>query len=198
MKSNKFSLLFCAVLGLFFAISTAAQTQTFSDVNVEYTFDVPNTTWKMTAKPSTTSPNVEYVYGDRMHVVPYEKDKEFDYAPNGILGLETSLAVTLDVLVRQNKFKLSYVVDLMTRPHTNDVRERGTGRDPGYGLGWGLPWLGRASPSGALSFGHTGATGSTLIVDPANDLVVVYLRNDWSAPMTLTDEAVQAVYGALD
>jgi dihydroorotase len=36
----------------------------------------------------------------------YEKDKEFDYAPNGILGLETALAITLDVLVRQNKFKL--------------------------------------------------------------------------------------------
>ena len=45
----------------------------------------------------------------------YEKDKEFDYAPNGILGLETSLAVTLQVLVRENKFKLSHVVDLMTR-----------------------------------------------------------------------------------
>ncbi len=45
----------------------------------------------------------------------YEKDKEFDFAPNGILGLETSLAVSLDVLVRQNKFKLSYLVDLMTR-----------------------------------------------------------------------------------
>ena len=45
----------------------------------------------------------------------YEKDKEFDYAPNGILGLETSLAVTLDVLVRQNKFKLPHVVDLLTR-----------------------------------------------------------------------------------
>lgn len=45
----------------------------------------------------------------------YEKDKEFDYAPNGIIGLETSLAVTLDVLVRQNKFKLPRVVDLMTR-----------------------------------------------------------------------------------
>ena len=89
-------------------------------------------------------------------------------------------------------------VDLMTKPHTNDVSELGTGRDPGYGLGWGLPWLGRASPSGALSFGHTGATGSTLIVDPANDLVLVYLRNDWSSPMTLADEAVQAVYGALD
>jgi dihydroorotase len=45
----------------------------------------------------------------------YEKDKEFDFAPNGILGLETSLAVCLDVLVRKNKFKLPQVIDLMTR-----------------------------------------------------------------------------------
>lgn len=45
----------------------------------------------------------------------YEKDREFDYAPNGILGLETSLAVTLEILVKQNKFKLPYVIDLMTR-----------------------------------------------------------------------------------
>lgn len=45
----------------------------------------------------------------------YEKDKEFDFAPNGILGLETSLAVSLDILVRKNKFKLPFVIDLMTR-----------------------------------------------------------------------------------
>ncbi|ATC62848.1 dihydroorotase [Nibricoccus aquaticus] len=45
----------------------------------------------------------------------YEKDKEFDFAPNGILGLETALAVSLDVLVRQSKFKLPYVIDLFTR-----------------------------------------------------------------------------------
>jgi len=45
----------------------------------------------------------------------YEKDKEFDYAPNGILGLETALAVTLGVLVREQKFKLPQVIDLMTR-----------------------------------------------------------------------------------
>ncbi|HRI83235.1 MAG TPA: dihydroorotase, partial [Opitutaceae bacterium] len=45
----------------------------------------------------------------------YEKDKEFDYAPNGILGLETALAVVLGVLVREQKFKLPQVVDLMTR-----------------------------------------------------------------------------------
>ena len=45
----------------------------------------------------------------------YEKDKEFDYAPNGILGLETALPVTLDILVRKNRFKLAKVIDLMTR-----------------------------------------------------------------------------------
>jgi dihydroorotase len=45
----------------------------------------------------------------------YEKDKEFDYAPNGIIGLETALAVVLDVLVRKNRFKLSHAIDLMTR-----------------------------------------------------------------------------------
>jgi dihydroorotase len=45
----------------------------------------------------------------------YEKDREFDFAPNGILGLETALAVVLDVLVRQNKFRLPRALDLMTR-----------------------------------------------------------------------------------
>jgi dihydroorotase len=46
---------------------------------------------------------------------PEEKDKEFDYAPNGIIGLETALPVCLDVLVRRNRFKLPQVIDLMTR-----------------------------------------------------------------------------------
>ena len=45
----------------------------------------------------------------------YEKDKEFDYAPNGIIGLETALAVCLEVLVRRSRFRLAHVVDLMTR-----------------------------------------------------------------------------------
>ena len=65
MKLNKFSFLFSAVLGLFLAVSVLGQTGTFSDANVEYTFDLPNATWKMSSKPSNTSPNVEYVYGDR-------------------------------------------------------------------------------------------------------------------------------------
>jgi len=45
----------------------------------------------------------------------YEKDKEFDYAPNGILGLETALPVSLEILVRQNRFKLPFLIDLLTR-----------------------------------------------------------------------------------
>jgi len=49
----------------------------------------------------------------------YEKDMEFDYAPNGILGLETALAVSLDVLVRKNRFKLATVIDLLTRKPAN-------------------------------------------------------------------------------
>ncbi len=53
---------------------------------------------------------------------PDEKDREFDFAPNGIIGLETSLAVCLDVLVRQNKFKLGKVIDLMTRRAANILR----------------------------------------------------------------------------
>jgi len=50
---------------------------------------------------------------------PDEKDREFDYAPNGITGLETALPVCLDILVRENKFKLSQVIDLMTRRAAN-------------------------------------------------------------------------------
>jgi len=53
---------------------------------------------------------------------PEEKDKEFDYAPNGIIGLETALPVCLEVLVRKNKFKLPQVIDLMTRKAANVLK----------------------------------------------------------------------------
>ena len=63
MKFTKLLLSVAAVL--LFAISAFAQTDAFSDANVEYSFDLPEAVWKKTVKPSTTSPNVEYVYGDR-------------------------------------------------------------------------------------------------------------------------------------
>lgn len=58
------SLFFCLSVVLT-AVSALAQVSSFSDPNVEYTFDLPDAKWKMTVKPSATSPNVEYVYGDR-------------------------------------------------------------------------------------------------------------------------------------
>lgn len=65
MKNNKLSLLqIAAAVGLF-AASAFGQTGVFADPNAEYTFAIPDAAWKMTAKPSSTSPNVEYVYGDR-------------------------------------------------------------------------------------------------------------------------------------
>ncbi len=58
---------------------------------------------------------IDIIATDHAPHTDYEKDKEFDYAPNGILGLETALPVTLDILVRKNRFKLAKVIDLMTR-----------------------------------------------------------------------------------
>ncbi|MDD3181028.1 MAG: dihydroorotase [Opitutaceae bacterium] len=52
----------------------------------------------------------------------YEKDREFDQAPSGIIGLETALPVVLAVLVRENKFKLPHVIDLLTRRAANVLR----------------------------------------------------------------------------
>jgi CubicO group peptidase (beta-lactamase class C family) len=89
-------------------------------------------------------------------------------------------------------------VELMTREHTAEVREHGTGRNPTYGLGWSLPGIGRGSPASRSAFGHSGASGSELVVDPDRDLVVVYLRNRWGTPITATEEAIQAVYAALE
>ena len=66
MRSRLFAISLFFGLTLFFAaVSAFAQGGSFSDPNVEYTFDLPDVKWKITAKPSATSPNVEYVYGDR-------------------------------------------------------------------------------------------------------------------------------------
>jgi len=49
-----------------FQQSAMSQSQSFSDVNVEYTFEIPETTWKVTTKPTVSNSTVEFVYGDRM------------------------------------------------------------------------------------------------------------------------------------
>ena len=65
MKTYKFSFILLVTAILFAALPAIAQEGSFSDPNVDYSFALPDAKWKMTAKPSATSPNVEYVYGDR-------------------------------------------------------------------------------------------------------------------------------------
>lgn len=65
MKASIISILFSISLLVLGAVSVVAQVDSFSDPNVEYSFDLPDPKWKMTVKPSATSPNVEYVFIDR-------------------------------------------------------------------------------------------------------------------------------------
>ena len=65
MKAARVSILFSTILILLAVVSAFGQVENFSDPNVDYGFDVPDERWKMTVKPSATSPNVEYVFVDR-------------------------------------------------------------------------------------------------------------------------------------
>lgn len=67
MKNRKLSFLSAAAVAacLLLAVSAFAQKESFADADAPYVFDLPTATWKQTVKPSPTSPNVEYVFGER-------------------------------------------------------------------------------------------------------------------------------------
>jgi len=65
MKAARVSILFSIILSILAVASAFGQAERFSDATVDYSFDLPEAKWKMTVKPSATSPNVEYVYIDR-------------------------------------------------------------------------------------------------------------------------------------
>ena len=65
MRTTRVFLLSPILLALFAVSSAYGQLGSFSDPNVEYSFDIPDERWKLTAKPSATNPNVEYVFVDR-------------------------------------------------------------------------------------------------------------------------------------
>jgi hypothetical protein len=92
------NLLLSAILMLVFAIFAFGQSTSFSDANVEYTFDIPEATWKMTVKPTTASPNVEYVYGDRL-------DGQIEIRRVSIKGDE----LVTDVILRETEQKLQFM-----------------------------------------------------------------------------------------
>lgn len=90
-------------------------------------------------------------------------------------------------------------VDLMTREHTAGILEAGVPpQEPRYGLGWGKSGLSGVRIGSARQFDHGGATGTRLWVDPAYDLVVVFLMNRWGEEDHFSLAAIQAVYAALE
>jgi len=48
-----------------FVAPVFSQETVFSHPDVTYSFSVPDAKWRVTSRPSATSPNVELVYGDR-------------------------------------------------------------------------------------------------------------------------------------
>jgi CubicO group peptidase (beta-lactamase class C family) len=90
------------------------------------------------------------------------------------------------------------VLEQMTREVTVDGL--GATGDPltdeHYAMGWGKP--GPASPASPAAFMHGGVSGTRLVVDPAQDLVLVYLTGQWGGAVEAIDQVVMAAYGSLE
>lgn len=94
-------------------------------------------------------------------------------------------------------------VDLMTREVTapRHVTWGGLGAAANpqeashYALGWGRS--GVSGPASDRAFGHGGATGTRLWIDPEHDLVYVYLSGSWGLPLAPIDAVEHALYAAV-
>ena len=108
MKS-RVSILFSIILGLLAVGSAFGQAESFSDPNVVYGFDVPDERWKMTVKPSATSPNVEYVFIDR-------NDGHLE-----VRRLKVAKNALLADIIRDEEQKLQFLPGYVTGPGDNFV-----------------------------------------------------------------------------
>lgn len=121
MKIRKLSFLFSVAACLLLAASAFAQKESFGDANAEYIFDLPTATWKMTVKPSPTSPNVEYVYGERqsghfeirkqilksgatLPDIIRDEELKLQFLPGYVVGKEETFNGTLDGKVFNYEF----------------------------------------------------------------------------------------------
>ncbi len=56
-----------ALMALIFSATVApAQTETFSDPNLDYTLELPSAAWRLTEKPDQNHALAGFIYGDRM------------------------------------------------------------------------------------------------------------------------------------
>lgn len=91
-------------------------------------------------------------------------------------------------------------LEAMTRLHTGGLMRVVDGRrkQAVSGLGWA-----KAMPTSTIlaserSFGHGGGTGCFLWIDPAWELVFVFLSSRWGSDHDVPQRAINAVYGALE
>ncbi|MBO4414401.1 MAG: serine hydrolase [Lachnospiraceae bacterium] len=81
----------------------------------------------------------------------------------------------------ENRFFSRNVMDLFTAPKSVEFGQ--------WGLGWWRngdgqrPWY-FGTEAGSDVIGHQGWTGTLVMIDPANDLVIVYLTNKINSPVT--------------
>lgn len=114
MRRNTLIFSFLAACVLFGVSSALAQdTKTFSDPNVNYTFEIPDPLWKIVAKPTALNASVEMVFVDRMdgflevrkmeaneeesltEVITREQDTKLQFLPGFVAGKEETFAGNL-------------------------------------------------------------------------------------------------------
>ncbi len=76
---------------------------------------------------ATLDGTIDCIATDHAPHTDYEKDKEFDYAPFGIIGLETALSVSLRTLVEGGHCDLPFLISLLTNKPADILKiDRGT------------------------------------------------------------------------
>jgi len=90
-------------------------------------------------------------------------------------------------------------IDVMTRLHTANLTAsfEQPPKPAYYGLGWDKPEPNDSTLASPNAYLHGGATGTLLLIDPAWDLVFVFLTNQWNIEGAAPNKALNAVYGAL-
>ena len=91
-------------------------------------------------------------------------------------------------------------LEVMTRNHTQGMSAivEHYAEPFNYGLGWGKPDPTTNVLGSERAFGHGGATGTLLWIDPAWNLIFVFLTNRWGIETDTARRALNAVYGALE
>lgn len=110
MRRFLFSFALSLCLSVVFGVNTFAQNLTFSDVNADYTFDLPEASWKMVVKPTATSPNVEYVYVDRLDA--HLEIRKLSSKPDELIS---------DVIQRDQEQKLQFLPGYVAGKEENFV-----------------------------------------------------------------------------